>query len=46
MMKHNQVANKLSTYFIKERGYDGIVFKAEINILTKKKNTAVHEVLL
>ena len=43
IIKHIQAANNLSTYFLKEHGYNGSSFKAEINILTKKKNTTVPE---
>ena len=43
IIKHIQAANNLSTYFLKEHGYNGSTFKAEINILTKKKKTTVPE---
>ena len=42
-MQHIQAANNLITYFLKEYGYNGREFEAEINILTKKKKTTVSE---
>ena len=43
MMHNIKSANKLSTYFLNEHGYNGSTFKAEINILTKKKKKTVPE---
>ena len=43
MMHNIKSANKLSTYFLNEHGYNGSAFKAEINIVTKKKKTTVPE---
>ena len=41
MMQQIQAANSLRTYFLKENGYNGSAFNAEIYILTKKKKTTV-----
>ena len=37
MMHNIKSANNIRTYFINEHGYNGSAFKAEINIVTKKK---------
>ena len=42
-MQKIQAAKNLCTYFLKEHGYNGSIFKAEVNILTKKNKTTVPE---